>query len=102
MKVKEILDKYGIQYSNYVLHRDGGTKCLVCGSVESEYAPGKPAIAGGRKCIVSLPEGTVKATRATCVKCGSPYYVVFGEGKEEYYLTIRDSFKKESVSEYNW
>lgn len=105
MNVKEILDKYGIQYCDYVNPCSGGTKCVVCGSKEDEHLC-IPAIITGRRCTLPLPEGCLKLIRAKCIKCGSPYYVVQGNdtnnSTHEYYLTVRDSFNEDDVIEFNW
>jgi hypothetical protein len=105
MNVKEILDKHGIQYCDYVNPCSGGTKCVVCGSMKDEHLC-IPAIITGRKCMLSLPEGSLKLIRAKCIKCGSPYYIVQGNVTKtlthEYYLTVRDSFNEDDVVECNW
>ena len=105
MNVKEILDKYGIQYCDYVNSCSGGTRCVVCGSKEDEYLC-IPAIITGRKCTLPLPEGCLKLIRAMCIKCGSPYYVVQGDDTKnsthEYYLIAKDSFNEDDVIEFAW
>lgn len=83
MKAIDILKTNNIPFRDYVLHKDGGTACGKCGTIElNNHYKGlpdrpMPAISGGRKAIARFPQGTLLMTFARCAKCGQEYYIVY-------------------------